>query len=93
MRAPVSGGTGAGDKYDTDLTAGAEEVDHLLHRARAVHVERDVDEILRDGLADKVALLVRAVLEELLAQVVAEGICGRGCGPDQSVERAALTDK
>ena len=57
------------------LTGRRQEVDHLLHRARAVHVERDVDEVLRDGLADEVALLVGAELEKLLTQVVAEGVC------------------
>ena len=41
-----------------------------------MHVEGDVDQILRDRLADQVALLIGAVLEELLAQVVAEGVCG-----------------
>lgn len=39
-----------------------------------MHVERDVDEVCRDRLADDVPLLVRRVLEQLLAEVVAEGI-------------------
>ena len=42
----------------TDLPARAQKVDHLLHRARAVHVERDRDEVLRDALADDVPLVV-----------------------------------
>ena len=42
-----------------------------------MHVQRDVDEVLRDGLADDIPLLVRGVLEELLAQVVAEGVWRR----------------
>ena len=62
------------DDDGVDLAARREEVDHLLDGARAVHVEGDVDEVLGDGLADEVTLLVGAELEELLTQVVAEGI-------------------
>jgi hypothetical protein len=39
-----------------------------------VHVERDGDEVVGDGLADEVSLLVRRELEELLAEVVTEGV-------------------
>ena len=69
---------------NTDLPPCAEEVDHLLHRARAVHVERDRNEVLRDALADDVALVVGRVLQELLAEIVAEGICGCG-GMDKTL--------
>ena len=70
-----AGGRGATiTSWNTDLPPGAEEIDHLLHRARAVHVERDRDEILRDALADDVALVVGRVLEEFLAEVIPEGI-------------------
>ena len=40
-----------------------------------MHVERDVDEVLSNRLADDIALLVRGVLQELLTEVIAEGIC------------------
>ena len=62
------------DDDRVDLAAGREEVDHLLDRAGAVHVQRDVDEFLCDRLADDVPLLVRRVLKQLLAEVVPEGI-------------------
>lgn len=72
---PVAKGGGEARKGGrTHLARGRQEVDHLLHGARAVHVERDGDEVGRDRLADGVALLVGRVLEELLAEVVAEGV-------------------
>ena len=68
----------------TDLPPRTEEVDHFLHCARAVHVERDRNEVLRDALADNVSLVVSRILEELLVEVVPEGVCG--CvGTDQMV--------
>jgi hypothetical protein len=39
-----------------------------------MHVERDVDEVLRDGIADDIALLIGGILQELLAEIVSEGI-------------------
>ena len=55
-----------------------------------MHVERNRDKILSDALADDVALVVGRILEQLLAEVVAEGIC---CGNGSvRVERTALTD-
>lgn len=39
-----------------------------------MHVERDRDEVVGDGLADGVPLLVGRELEEFLAEVVSEGI-------------------
>ena len=58
----------------TNLSASRQKVDHLLHRSGTMHVERDVDKVLSDRLADEVPLLIRGVLEELLAEIVAEGI-------------------
>lgn len=60
---------------NTNLSTSRQEIDHLLHCTGAVHVQGDVDQVLSDGLADEVPLLVRGVLEELLAEVVAEGVC------------------
>ena len=45
-----------------------------MNRTRAMHVERNVHKVLCDGLADDVPLLVRRILEEFLAEVVAERI-------------------
>ena len=39
-----------------------------------MHVERDVHKLLRDALADDVALLVGGVLEQLLAEIVPERV-------------------
>ena len=51
-----------------------EEVDHLLDCTGTMHVQGDVDQVLRDGFADDVALLIRGVLDELLAQIISERI-------------------
>lgn len=45
-----------------------------------MHVQRDVDEVLRDRLADDIALLVCGVLKKLLAEVVAKWVCGAIAG-------------
>lgn len=55
----------------------AKEVDHLLNGASTVHVEGDANEIIGNRFADGVPLFVRGVFEELLAEVVTEGVC---CG-------------
>jgi hypothetical protein len=39
-----------------------------------VRVQQDGNEILSDGFADNVALIVRGELEEFLAQIVAEWV-------------------
>lgn len=62
------------DDDGVDLPTRREEVDHLLHGTCAVHVEGDINQILGNGLADDVALLIGAELQKLLTQVVAEGV-------------------
>lgn len=52
-----------------------QEVNHLLNGSRAVHVERDADEVIGDGFANNVSLFVGRVFEELLTEVVAKGVC------------------
>jgi hypothetical protein len=58
----------------TCLASGGQEINHLLYSSRTVHVQRDGNEILSDGFADNVALIVRGKLEEFLAQIVAEWV-------------------
>ena len=58
----------------TCLALSAQKVDHLLNSSRSVHVKRNVDEILSNGLANEVALLVRRILEKLLAEVIPERV-------------------
>lgn len=58
-----------------DLTLSRQKVDHLLYRACPVHVERDRDQLGAYRLDEEVALLVRAVLQQLLREVVAKGVC------------------
>lgn len=58
----------------THLTLGRKEVDHLLNCTSTVHVERNVDQVLRNGLAYNIALLVRGELKQLLTEVVAERV-------------------
>lgn len=62
-------------RRDTRLPLRRQKVDHLLHRTGAVHVQRDCYEVRRDRLANDVALLIGRILEQLLAEIVAEGIC------------------
>ena len=71
--AAVSGKCAKGQLIN-HLSSSRQEVDHLLHRSRAMHVQRDGDEILCDSLANQIALFVRRVLEHLLAEVVAKWI-------------------
>ena len=61
----------------TCLSTSGQEVNHLLDRTGAVHVQGDVDEVLRDRFANQIALLIGTVLQQLLAQVVSKGICTR----------------
>jgi hypothetical protein len=39
-----------------------------------MHVQRDIDEILRNGFTNQATLLIRRVLQELLAEIIAKGI-------------------
>lgn len=57
-----------------DLTRGRNEFDHLLQSSSSVLVESNSDEVLGRILNENSALFVVAELEELLAEVVAEGI-------------------
>lgn len=41
-----------------------------------MHVQGDVDEVLADRTADLIPLFIGGVLEQFLAKVVSEGICG-----------------
>ena len=50
------------------------EVDHLLNSTCPVHVQGDLNQILCNAFANDVSLLVRGVLQQLLAQVVAKWI-------------------
>lgn len=60
---------------DLDLLGGRDELDHLLQSASTVLVESNLDH-RGCGCADEdSALIVVGVLEELLAEVVAEGVC------------------
>jgi hypothetical protein len=56
------------------LSRGSEEIDHLLHGSGSVHVERDTNKVVGNRLDDGHSLLVGRVLEQFLAQVVAERI-------------------
>jgi hypothetical protein len=58
-----------------DLTPSRKEVNHLLNRTCTMHIERDVDEVLGNRFADEIALFIRGELQQLLAEVVTEGVC------------------
>jgi hypothetical protein len=72
-RAAVRKVRGSGDR--THLTLSGQEIDHLLNGTSTMHVERNRDKVASDGFADKVALVVGGILEQLLAEVIAKGIC------------------
>jgi hypothetical protein len=60
---------------DFDLLRGRNEFNHLLQSASTVLVERNLDHG-GSGCADEnSALSIVSVLEQLLAEVVAEGVC------------------
>lgn len=61
-------------KTRTCLALSGEEVDHFLDSPCAVHVERDIDKVLRHGFADQVALIIGRILQELLAEIIAKWI-------------------
>ena len=58
----------------TYLSPSRQEVNHLLDSTGTVHVQRDVDQVLRDRLADDIALFVGSILEQLLAEIVAKRV-------------------
>ena len=49
------------------LRARRQKVDRLLHRACAVHVQRDTHEVVTDRFHNQVTLRIGAVLQQLLA--------------------------
>lgn len=57
-----------------DLTRGGDEFNHLLQSPSSMLVEGNADEIAGGLLDENSALLVIAILQELLAEVVTEGI-------------------
>jgi hypothetical protein len=60
---------------DLDLLRGRDELDHLLQSAGTVLVKCDLDHGGCSCTDENGALIVVGVLEQLLAEVVAEGIC------------------
>jgi hypothetical protein len=60
---------------DLDLLRGRDELDHLLQSAGTVLVECDLDHGGCGCTDENGALIIVGVLEQLLAEVVAEGIC------------------
>ncbi len=67
---------GEDDRADlAGLSRVRQEVNHLLNSSGAMHVERDGDQIIGYGLADDAALFLSRVFQQLLAEIVAEGVC------------------
>ena len=58
----------------TILSASRQKVDHLLNSTSTMHVERNVYQVLSDGFADEVALIIGCEFEQFLAEVIAKGI-------------------
>jgi len=58
----------------SNLSASGQEINHLLNSASSMHVQRDIDQVRGDGIADEVALFVRCILQQLLAKIVAERV-------------------
>jgi hypothetical protein len=47
----------------TCLSPCGQKVDHFLNSPRPVHIERNIDKVLSNGLANDVSLLVGGVLQ------------------------------
>jgi hypothetical protein len=47
----------------TCLSPCGQKVDHFLNSPCSVHIERDIDKVLGDGLANNVSLLVGGILQ------------------------------
>jgi hypothetical protein len=60
---------------DADLGRRRDKLDHLLKGSSAMLVQGDTDHVLCSILDEDGTLLIVAVLKELLAEVVAEGVC------------------
>ena len=58
----------------SNLSASGQEINHLLNGTSSVHVQRDIDQVRGNGIADEIALFIRRILQQLLAKVVAEGV-------------------
>ena len=58
----------------SDLSAGGQEINHLLNSASSMHVQRNVDQIRGNGITDEVALFIRRILQQLLAEIIAERV-------------------
>ena len=62
---------------DLNLLRGRDELDHLLQSAGAMLVEGDLDHGRCSSTDENSALVVVGVLEQLLTEVVAEGVCAK----------------
>lgn len=52
----------------------SQEIHHLLDCPRSVHVQRDANQVVGNGINDRGPLFFGRVLEKLLAEVVAKGV-------------------
>ena len=51
-----------------------QKVNHLLDCSSSMHVERDINKVLRNRLANDVSLLISGIFQQLLTEVIAERI-------------------
>ena len=58
----------------SDLSASGQEVNHLLNGTGSMHVQRYIDQIRGNGIADEVSLFIRRILQQLLAKIIAKGV-------------------
>jgi len=77
-----------GDEGEETLRVGI--LHRLLHHAAAVHLHRQVDGLPCDEQGQSLALLGRAVLEELLQHVVAEDVNHKRVGHGQNLLKHEL---
>lgn len=68
----ASGRTKSTENFN--LSASGQEINHLLNCTSSMHVQRDVDQIRGNGIADEIALFIRCILQQLLAKIVAEWV-------------------
>lgn len=71
---PVSDIKRISDQDSAYLSACREEIDHLLDSTSAMHIEGDIDKVLRHRFTNDVSLIICRIFQELLAEIVTERI-------------------
>jgi hypothetical protein len=58
----------------TCLSPCGQKINHFLDCSSPVHIERNINEVLGDRLANNVSLLVGGIFQQFLAEIITERI-------------------